>query len=507
LFTFLVQWIAGLEAERSAFAKAQQLMTKVDPSAACQGCAGSRAAMPRCCVRCHRLLCVTCSGGGHNEVCELTCCNVCMSAEFGSDDYLCSTEQSAKRRELVELGRQVIAEACREGTVVAANRGLSALKKYGEEMQTQVLPCSVKQLMQFAIWAVKKHVPPYDTSSVESMLSGISRWMEQCKRATMLLHLPNPTKAAEVRELLLSLAKVYKKPSSAKHPFTPQEFQSILYHGFDKIKLVGRHNQVLFLLLGAGPLRPKVACNITVSYSVLQSDEGFLRQVLRFNADSQIWIDEHLDAVVVSISKDKNVTAKNRRNVYIPNSFMGVKVVEVLKAYILDLRMPSGSYLLASPKSPSTHVANLSFLPAGVYRETAGGGRFFNDNPYTASVDAVRRSAKNALPYLSELELKRYGGGSPRKSMAEMLWAAGEQKRTIQDLGGWAVSKRDAVDSYFSTKPHQRLRILAGLQARLERKGELAKGTVLLGGRAERGRRGTTWTEFVIDDSDSDDDC
>jgi len=373
-------------------------------------------------------------------------------------------------------------------------------------MQTQVLPCSVKQLMQFAVWAVKKRVPAYDTSSVETHLSGVSRWMEQCKKATRLVNLVNPTKAVELRELLVSLAKVYKKASSAKIPFTPQEYQNITHHGFERHKLVGRHNELLFLLLGGGPLRPKVACHITVSYYV-EHWVGGRGNVLVFTADSQIWVDEHLKAVVVSISKDKNVTAKNRRNVYIPNNFMGVKSVDILREYILTMRMPSGSYLLASPKSPSMFVANLEKLPAGVFREKPGGGPFFNDNPYTAAVDAVRRSAKLALPYLSTQELRKYGGGSPRKSMAEMLWAAGAQKRTIQDLGGWAVSKRDAVDSYFSTKPHQRLRLLSELQSKLERKGELAKGTAQFGEQAGRGARGTTWTEHIFEDSDSDEDC
>ena len=55
--------------------------------------------------------------------------------------------------------------------------------------------------------------------------------------------------------------------------------------------------------------------------------------------------------------------------------------------------------------------------------------------------------------------------------------------------------------------PHQRLRILSELQLRLERKGELVKGTVLLGKEAERGGRGTTWTQHVFEDSDSDDEC
>jgi hypothetical protein len=171
---------------------------------------------------------------------------------------------------------------------------------------------------------VKKRIPAYDTSSVEAMLSGISRWMEQCKRVTLPLHLLNPTKAVEVRELLVSLAKVYKKASSAKDPCTPQEFQSILFHGFEKRKLVGRHNELLLLLLGAGPLRPKVACNITVSYYVKHSAGGG-GEVLVFNKDRQVWIDEHVHAVVISILKDKNVMAKIRRNVYIPTASWGLR--------------------------------------------------------------------------------------------------------------------------------------------------------------------------------------
>jgi hypothetical protein len=211
-----------------------------------------------------------------------------MSTEYAKDYFLSTAQQSAKRLELVELGRQVLAEACRAVTSEAAKRGLKALAEYGEVMQSQVLPCSVKQLMQFAIWAVKKRVPAYDTSLVETMLSGISRWMEQCKRVTLLLHLVNPTKAVEVRELLVSLAKVYKKASSAKSPFTPQEFQSILFLGFEERNLVGRHNELLLLLLGAGPLRPKVACNITVSYYVKHSAGGG-GLILVFNEDSQVW--------------------------------------------------------------------------------------------------------------------------------------------------------------------------------------------------------------------------
>jgi len=71
------------------------------------------------------------------------------------------------------------------------------------------------------------------------------------------------------------------------------------------------------------------------------------------------------------------------------------------------------------------------------------------------------------------------------------------------------VSKRDAVDRYFSTKPQATSVCTSwpGLQMRLERKGELAVGTVLLGAAAERGARKMTWSEHIFADSDNDDDC
>jgi hypothetical protein len=73
-----------------------------------------------------------------------------MSTEYTKDDFLSTAQQSVKRLELVALGRQVLAEACRAGTSEAAKRGLKALAEYGEVMQSQVLPCSVKQLMRLS---------------------------------------------------------------------------------------------------------------------------------------------------------------------------------------------------------------------------------------------------------------------------------------------------------------------------------------------------------------------
>jgi hypothetical protein len=152
----------------------------------------------------------------------------------------------------------------------------------------------------------------------------------------VLPRLVNPhAKATEVRELVLSLGKAVQE-SSAKHPFTAQQFQSILFHGFELHKLVGRHNQLLNLLLGGGLLRPKLACNITVKHAA--DGQGL---IVVFSEYSQVWVDEQMDAVVASISKAKNA-ANIRHKVYIPNSIMGVRVVVILRAYILLVRMPTG---------------------------------------------------------------------------------------------------------------------------------------------------------------------
>ena len=54
----------------------------------------------------------TVSGGGHNEICELTCCNECRSTQYGKDDYLSTVEQTAKNPVHPTVGQAAVS-SCR----------------------------------------------------------------------------------------------------------------------------------------------------------------------------------------------------------------------------------------------------------------------------------------------------------------------------------------------------------------------------------------------------------
>jgi hypothetical protein len=131
--------------------------------------------------------------------------------------------------------------------------------------------------------------------------------------------------------------------------------------------------------------------------------------------------------------------------VVIPHSALGARPVQLLRDYLLLRRPPSGGFLFAAPRGKS-------------FRET----RYSNFN------EALRKAYIKAFP--DATDAKRYAGGSPRKTLAQLIWDAGYSKRILADVGGWAL-RTDAVDIYFQTQGHQILQLLHGLGKRLKRRG------------------------------------
>ena len=360
----------------------------------------------------------------------------------------------------------------------------------------QVLPLSRHAAQMYVVWAVRKRVPPLDTSSVETFLSGIAVWHRQFVAATRLHDLDLATRCPELQDLMPRMAKVYKKPSEAKHPLTAQQYQNTMYRGFDCIKIGGLHHRLLVTFLGGGPFRINVAVSLRVHYTVIEQGGQLL---IIFRKDSQVWIDENLRAVGVSVSKDKNVDATNRRNQFIPDSYMGINIVSQLRHYLLWARPPSGARLLSCPISPLRHVAGLDMLGPRKFRE-----KFFNDNPFTNASSAVKVAVGRGNPELSKTELMRYGSGTPRKTFAEIHFAAGINRDVIRDGAGWRKKQTETLDGYCHTKDHQRCAIMRSLQMRLELCGELAPGTTEMGALAPVPvmRAALTWVDEVGSDSE-----
>ena len=368
---------------------------------------------------------------------------------------LSTAEQRLRRLTLQERAQEVVTEATREGTIVSAWRGINVLEEYGDEYRASVLPTSAAQLVHWATWGILIREPTYDTTSIQTLSSGISRWHAQTAEA-MESRLVNPVKTVMWREFIKAAGKTHKNPSSAKQPFTAIQFLTIALYGFDLSVVGGLHGRLVLMLLGLGPFRPKLACSFAVDYEVRQCADGTLEVV--FGEESEVFLDDE-GAIVCTVKRDKNVTKLNQRLAHIPESAMGFEAADMLIEYLLVVRPPKG-YLTAAPVNMREKVSALRVLAAGWYRE----GRF-HTGPYTASSKMIQRAYKMAFPGSTDEAL--YGGGTPRKSLAEFLWAAGFQKRIIRDLGGWAVPKQEAVDMYFRTRPHKRKKILSSLLALL----------------------------------------
>ena len=465
-------WIAGFAegvAEREAV---RGWLAQLEPEAPCERCAASRVLMPHCCVVCRQRLCVACSGAGTHVVTPLVRCVDCRAHAAGEGSLISSPRRSAKQRQLQVLLGGALQQATRGGTMAVAWRGLKVLGQFGEEARRQVLPLGVESLSHFAVWAVLVRDPGLDTSTVRTYLSGVSRWHEQTREVLAGMpggRLQNPTKHASHHRLMNSLEKLYKKESSAKDPFTAKQLFAIATKGFDLDTMGGRRDRLNFMLLLLGPMRPAVLSSIVVRYEARRVRGGALEVV--FLPGSEVYLEKGDIVVAIKPNTDKNVTAKNPRLAHIPGDqrILGFCPGPILLDYLLVARPPTGGYLTAAstyPLQPWEQLLRTQVGP-GDYRADR-----FNANAYTASCQMVKRSFLRAFPGEAGV-LAQYGGGSPRKSLAEVLWAAGFEKRIIRDLGGWALPKSESVDLYFKTRPHQRLDVLTKLTGALRERGEL----------------------------------
>jgi len=132
----------------------------------------------------------------------------------------------------------------------------------------------------------------------------------------------NPVRWTLWKAQLVALGKLYKKPSSAKEPFTATEFLTIAKMSFHLTRVGGLHARLLFMLLELGPFRPKLACGMKVEYDVVERQDGTLTVI--FGPKSEVSVD-HVPAVVVKVSRDKNVTALNQRLAHIPEKRHGAR--------------------------------------------------------------------------------------------------------------------------------------------------------------------------------------
>ena len=387
--------------------------------------------------------------------------------EAGKADLISSVAHSLARLQLQRQADVVLTYARRASTLAVHRRAHQALTQYAEFFATVALPADPVQLSHWIAWLLTGRDPVLSAPTVDIYVGVVSDWHSVAREVTGL-PLANPCHSHLVRTMLRSARAGFTKTPARKEPFTAEQLVRVLHSGFDRSTVGGRHDRLLFCFLLMGPLRPGVAVNLRIHYSLVPDGLEDLGLRVVYQAGSQVRVQKGV--VVITVDHDKNVDSSKRREVEIPSCVLGMDVPGDLETYLKVCGPPSGGTLFASPTVPRKQV-----------KEAAPQAFQFNANPYTASCEMVRRSFKRAHPDAEQWEAELFGGGSPRKTLAQLLWSVHHDRRVVVDFGGWSMGREEsAVDSYFHLTRDQRLRYLQSLAEDLVAAKELSRETANL---------------------------
>ena len=385
-------------------------------------------------------------------------CDTCLAKTAGEDDLIHSVSQHMSRLDLQRQTSEVMSYHRRTGTLAVHRRAHQTLAQYGQVYGALTLPTSVLQLAHWVTWMLRLRDPTLDSSTAELYAGVVSDWHQVAKEVTGVA-LQNPCQTPLIRQLLRAAQRGYKRaPKNKKEPLTAGQLVRVLHEGFDKATVGGRHDHLLFCFLCFGPLRPGVTVALVAIYTLVPDPLCPLGLRVQFSASSDVWIAEN--RVVIRVDEDKNVDASKRRLVYIPAGVFGVDLPGELEMYLKVCSPPSGRTLFASPTNPRKVIR-----PHEVGR--------FNDGTYTATCAMVRRAFARAFPDSEEWERALLGGGSPRKTLAILLYSVYANMRLVADFGGWSAQGKLAIDCYIPMTPQQRCRKLQSLLTDLVANNEL----------------------------------
>ena len=284
------------------------------------------------------------------------------------------------------------------------------------------------------------------TSTIETRVAALRAWHRRQSAELQLMGLPvpaDPLDSSAVADLLTAVRRRHGKPAVGRRPLSKTEFERVFSHGFDLSSAHGLHHRLCLMLLTLGCLRRVAAAHLRVFYRL----EG-AKVVFEEQSDVKVLYDdtEGMFYLRLRVNVDKNVREREEVYAYVPSAFrnLSARPVDVLLDYLRRVRPPSGSYLLAAPRSAR--------LPAVGFHST----------PYRGMCAAFKRAVQAAFPRATPELVTRVGSHSGRKSLAQWLWDAYASLRLICDVGHWK-SSGDAVSLYFVSSRHVILRCLASL--------------------------------------------
>eukprot|EP00873_Tetraselmis_striata_P039279 jgi/Tetstr1/459543/TSEL_004908.t1 len=285
-------------------------------------------------------------------------------------------------------------------------------------------------------------------STIAGRLAAISDWhrrqlphLRLAGRSTL-----NPCKDESINTLISILERRTVRPAKGRLPLRIPDLRAMLHRGFPLSSAFGRHQRLCITFLNLGCLRRAAAAALTCDYRVSSSgavsytDLSAVRVL--FNAELGCRY------IRLRVDVDKNVDARHECFAYIPDHVpcLAVRPVDMLEDYLRVFRPPSGSRLLAAPKSSRI------------------GPQAFHTTPYSGFNSAFKAAYARAFPdpATRTTPLDRVGSHSGRKSLAQWLWDRYRSARVIAHVGHWAC-RQDALDAYFKTSATEILRLIAAL--------------------------------------------
>ena len=385
------------------------------------------------------MLCTKCAGVPREHLAQPVVCTRChCGAERRGEDY---SGFLAKARDLAALN-------LRGATRAQHRAGLKDYLRSAARWTDSPLPASGEDIAIYVTYSVTEREPTLDASTAQGYVNAVAAWHAQVQQAWGE-HLVNPVRTRVAKDTIKAALAEYKKPSKAMVPLALDEWRGMWERGFLNTPQ-GKHQRLALLLCTLLPLRAGAAARLRVEYTVRGGEVVYAPDShVRVVRGDPAWGKPY---VLVTVGhgrygdkrahRDKNVSARNRRDIPIPHRALGLRPVKVLEDYLCTVQPPSGGYLLAAP---------------------VGRRGRFNTTEYKSAGSAWQRAYKRAF---GKTKL-RLGSGSARKSMSQWLSEAGYSWFQIKDIGGWSINDIMRKGHYIKMTIAEALEIKRDFFARL----------------------------------------
>ncbi len=351
------------------------------------------------CVACSRHLCLSCLGRSLPTITCLVVCPACEASEARAvfrQAGLTTASQLSSLTVYSAATAHILSQGICGTTLATYQTGVSKFVQFAAGMGvSQPLPSPPGLVTAFLTHCVV--VLGLDSSTTALYLTALSSWHEHAKSLPGMSSIINPLQTYQVRLLIATIQKHYKKPSSAKRALQPTEVKDIAKVFPDDRR--GRHHKLCFLLAIFCCMRQKAATRLRVIYKTMPtSEEPNIVFLPGSDIDWGYCNTCHRHFISVKVVEDKNHSSLTGPQIsYLPLQIPALDVNPglILAEYLVHAQPPSGGYLLAAPLGADKWSASAFTNMAGVFKNGLPGPTLTDQLiPASQATAGVRRLHK-----------------------------------------------------------------------------------------------------------------